>query len=133
MKDPRRLGTNVRYSEAFRLKILDDIHRGRNTISEVSLLYGIPLQTIYKWIHKYGDERIIARAVRIELKGEVQMVKKLQHENTELKDAISKLTLEYICLKSKLEVYEKHAGISEKKSSFSMPLSAPRKQPKSSG
>jgi transposase-like protein len=48
MNDPRRSNTNVHYSEAFCLKILDDIHSGRNTIAEVSLLYGIPKQTIYK-------------------------------------------------------------------------------------
>lgn len=132
MKSSLRSNVNVRYSEAFRLKILDDVQRGRNTIAEVSLLYGIPVQTVYKWIHKYGDERIISKSVRIELKGEVQVVKKLKQENTELKDALAKLTLENICLKAQLDVYEEHAGVHEKKSSFSMPLSAPKKQPKDS-
>lgn len=61
MKDLKRTNTRVRYSASFRLKILDDIQRGRNTITEVSLLYGIPKPTLYRWIHKYGDERIIGR------------------------------------------------------------------------
>lgn len=37
------------------------------------------------------------------------MAKKLQQENTELKDAIAKLTSENLCLKSKLEVLLEHS------------------------
>lgn len=129
MMTPRSTNTHVRYSEAFRTKILDDIQHGRNTITEVTSLYGIPKQTIYRWIHNYGDDRIIARTVRIELKGEVRMVKKLKQENKELKDAVAKLTLENLCLKAQLEVIEEQNSVSQKKNSFSMPSPAPEKKP----
>ena len=111
----------VHYSEAFRLKVLDDIRKKKYTVPEAAALYGVSFKSIYKWIRKYGYEDMIAKTVRVELKGEVTMNKKLQKENTDLKDAVSKLTLENICLKAELEVYKQHAKSTQKKSSFSTP------------
>jgi len=109
----------VQFSEAFRLKVLDEIRKKHYTVAEASALYGVSSKSIYQWIRKYGYEEMVAKTVRVELKGEVTMNKKLQKENTDLKDAVSKLTLENICLKAELEVYKQHAGITQKKSSFS--------------
>lgn len=117
----------VHYSEAFRLKVLDDIRKKKFTVAEAAALYGVSYQSIYNWIHKYGYENMIAKTVRVELKGEVTMNKKLRKENAQLKDAVSKLTLEKIYLEAELEVLREHAKITQKKSSFSTPSSSSEK------
>ncbi len=127
MKYIQERKVRVHYSEAFRLKVLDDMRKKKYTVREASDLYGVSFQSIYQWIRKYGYEDMIAKTVRIELKGEVTMNKKLQKENAELKDAVSKLTLENIYLKAELEVHKQYAKNTEKKSSFSTPSSSSEK------
>lgn len=127
MKNIQERKVRVHYSEAFRLKVLDDMRKKKYTVREASDLYGVSFQSIYQWIRKYGYEDMIAKTVRIELKGEVTMNKKLQKENAELKDAVSKLTLENIYLKAELEVHKQYAKNTEKKSSFSTPSSSSEK------
>lgn len=127
MKNIHERKVRVHYSEAFRLKVLDDMRKKKYTVREASDLYGVSFQSIYQWIRKYGYEDMIAKTVRIELKGEVTMNKRLQKENAELKDAVSKLTLENIYLKAELEVHKQYAKNTEKKSSFSTPSSSSEK------
>ncbi|HHB52094.1 MAG TPA: transposase, partial [Saprospiraceae bacterium] len=42
-----------RYSEAFKLKILDELSTGKYTKRQLGKLYGINPSTINEWIKKY--------------------------------------------------------------------------------
>lgn len=110
---------HIRYSEAFRLKILDEIKCSKVSINDVSLLYGIGRASLYRWINKYGKDNLIAKKVRIELKGEVSMLKKKDKQIADLKDAVAQLTLENICLRAMTEVMDESLSPEEKKSLFS--------------
>ncbi|MFA5614783.1 MAG: helix-turn-helix domain-containing protein [Methanoculleus sp.] len=127
MNTSKKPSLQPKYSEAFKLKILDDIKSRRYTITEVSLLYGMCRKTVYKWIHKYGQSEIITRRIRVEPTGEVRMDKKVMEENQRLKDALAALTLENMCLRAELEVLGENKEELKKKRQFSSASFEPKK------
>ena len=67
----------VRYSDAFKLKVVQDIEKGKLTISEARRLYEINgTNTVYRWLRKYGKNDLIQKVVRIEMKDEKSQLKK---------------------------------------------------------
>jgi len=79
----------LRYSEAFKLKVVEEIEKGKLAISEASRLYEIKGgNTIYKWIRKYGKNHLISKAVRIEMKNEKDILKKKEEKIRELEKAL---------------------------------------------
>ncbi|MGI6197675.1 MAG: transposase, partial [Candidatus Cloacimonadaceae bacterium] len=55
MRKMSNSGVIIRYSEAFKLKVVEEIERGHLTITKAMRLYDIKgSATIYNWIRKYG-------------------------------------------------------------------------------
>ncbi len=53
----------VRYSDAFKLKVVQDIEKGKLTISEARRLYEINgTNTVYRWLRKYGKKRFNSKS-----------------------------------------------------------------------
>jgi len=72
-------GQTIRYSSAFKLKVVSEIESGKFTIGEARRIYDIAgPSTIQKWIKKYGKNHFINKIVRIEMKDEKDKVKELQ-------------------------------------------------------
>jgi transposase len=110
----------IRYSEAFKLKVVQEIERGRLTISEATRLYEINgSTTIYKWIRKYGKNQIIRRYVRIEMKDEKSILKEKEERIRDLESALAAITLHNICLQSYVDVVNENISEAEKKTSLS--------------
>ncbi|MCK9225827.1 MAG: transposase [Candidatus Muirbacterium halophilum] len=83
--------TNVRYSEAFKQKVIKEISKGKfRSLLEAKDRYGIGGSvTINSWIKKYGKQDLLPRKVRIEMPEEKDEIKKLKHEIKKLKFALS--------------------------------------------
>jgi len=118
----------VRYSDAFKLKVVQDIEKGKLTISEALRLYEINgTHTVYRWLRKYGKNDLIQKIVRIEMKDEKSQLKKKDERIRELESVIASLTLHNLCLQNYVDVVNENISEEEKKTSLSK-LSPEQKQ-----
>jgi transposase len=116
MRKMSNSGVIIRYSEAFKLKVVEEIERGHLTITKAMRLYDIKgSATIYNWIRKYGKSHLLKKTVRIQMKNEKDKMAELERENRSLKSAVASLTLQNICLQSYVEVVEEGEQIDAKK------------------
>lgn len=89
----------IRYSYAFKQKVVSDIETGQLKISEARIKYGIRgAETIQNWIRKLGKNHLLCRVVRIENPMEVNQIKLLKQRILELERALAQTQLE--CLES---------------------------------
>ena len=109
----------LRYSEAFKRKVVEEIENGRLTQAEAKGKYGLKhATTIHRWIKQLGKNHLLSRTVRIEMPDEKQpqeIIKKLQAEKQQLESALAKTQLKLICMESLVEVAEEHYQIDIKK------------------
>ncbi|MHB9012639.1 MAG: IS630 transposase-related protein [Ignavibacteriaceae bacterium] len=111
-----------RYSRAFKQKVVNEIECGQLSIEGARKIYDIGGgSTINKWIKKQGKNHLLAKIVRIEMRDEVDQLKKLQKDKAELESALAKAHLKIISLESIIESAEKDLGIDLKKNTVSKP------------
>ena len=93
-----------RYSEPFKLKILDELTTGKLNKSQLGKLYGINPTTINEWIRKYNRKDLMNTRIKVETKDEITRIKALQKEIKQLKKLLLKKDLDAMVLESYLEV-----------------------------
>jgi len=83
--------TVIRYSEAFKLKVVTELENGKlDSMEHARRKYGIKGSlTIRKWLKKYGREHLLPRQVRIEMPNEQDQIQKLKKEIRNLKLALA--------------------------------------------
>ena len=74
-----------RYSESFKLKILDELTTGKLNKSQLGKAYGINPTTINEWIRKYNRKDLMNTRIKVETKDEITRIKALQKEIAQLK------------------------------------------------
>lgn len=80
----------VRYSEAFKHQVLQEIESGAITISQARVKYGIGgYSTIQKWARKFGSFKLLPKVIHVKKPEEVDQLKALQEENRRLKEALA--------------------------------------------
>ena len=99
-----------RYSEPFKLKILDELSTGKYTKSQLGKLYGINPTTINEWIRKYERKDLINTRVMVETKDEITRIKALQKEIEQLKKLLLKKDLDQMVDDAYLEVAAQKLG-----------------------
>ena len=99
-----------RYSEPFKLKILDELSTGKYTKSQLGKLYAIAPTTINEWIRKYERKDLMNTRVMIETKDEITRIKALQKEIKQLKQLVIKKDLDELVSDSYLEVAAQKLG-----------------------
>ena len=99
-----------RYSEPFKLKILDELSTGRYTKNQLGKIYGINPSTINEWVKKYERNDLMNTRVMVETKDEISRIKALQKEIEQLKKLIVKKDLDELISDSYLEVAAKKLG-----------------------
>ncbi len=99
-----------RYSEPFKLKILDELSTGKYTKSELGKLYSIAPTTINEWIRKYERKDLMNTRVKVETKDEITRIKALQKEIEQLKKLLLKKDLDQMVEESYLEVAAEKLG-----------------------
>jgi transposase-like protein len=112
-----------RYSEPFKLKILDELSTGKLNKSQLGKLYGINPTTINEWIRKYNRKDLMNTRIKVETKDEITRIKALQKEIKQLKKLLLKKDLDAMVLDSYLEVAAEDLGyksVSELKKKLSI-------------
>jgi len=99
-----------RYSEPFKLKILDELTTGKLNKSQLGKLYGINPTTINEWIRKYNRKDLMNTRIKVETKDEITRIKALQKEIKQLKKLLLKKDLDAMVLESYLEVAAEDLG-----------------------
>ena len=100
--------TRVRYSESFKIRVVEEIEGEGLSISQAQKRYGIKGgDTVQKWIRKFGKFHLLNRIIRIETMEEADRIKQLEEENRKLKLAFADSMLEKRCLQVLIEEVDK--------------------------
>ena len=99
-----------RYSEPFKLKILDELSTGKLNKSQLGKLYGINPTPINEWIRKYNRKDLMNTRVKVETKDEITRIKQLQKEIEQLKKLLLKKDMDALIDESYLEVAAEELG-----------------------
>ena len=83
--------TTIRYSEAFKRQVVDEIARGKfPSPDKARQAYGIRgMRTVANWIKKYGREDLLSRRIRIETMEEIDQLKEARKRIRELEAALA--------------------------------------------
>lgn len=80
----------VRYSEAFKMQVVNDLESGRfDCVNHATLHYDIKgTGTIKRWLKKYGRNHLYPKVMRVEKLNEKDKIRALKEEIKELKMAL---------------------------------------------
>ncbi len=99
------------YSEAFKLKVLEEYKAGRwENLTQVTLAYNISYATLTKWMVKYGHEHLINRRVYVATADEKSELKRLREENKRLKANLEDAMIEYYVEKAFVSILCEETG-----------------------
>ncbi len=99
-----------RFSESFKLKILDELSTGKYSKRQLANIYGMGRSTINDWIKKYDRKDLMNTRVMVETKDEISRLKALQKEIEQLKNLLIKKDLDKLVQDSYLEVAAENLG-----------------------
>jgi len=106
----------IKYSEGFKLKVVEEYEKGKYTINELRKRYGVGGKgTVAKWVMKLGKGHLLSRKVVIMSIEERSEVEALKEEVRQLREVISHQKIEVLALESLFEVAGEEFGIEFKK------------------
>lgn len=110
-------GPHLRYSLAFKQKIVSEIENGIYKISDASRVYRVSDVSIYAWLKQFGKGHLFNRIVRIQMRDEADRIKELEQEKKKLESALAQAHLKIIALESTIESAEELYKVRFKKKS----------------
>ena len=83
-----------RYSESFKLKVLNELSKGQCSKAQLAKLYGINSSTINEWIRKYDRKDLMNTRILVENQDEVSRLRALKKEIEQLKELLIRKDME---------------------------------------
>lgn len=107
--------TVIRYSEAFKLQVVEEVERGASgSLQEVRHKYGIKgSHTIKHWLKKYGRQHLLPKVVRVESMKEKDRIKELKKRNRELEKALADAKVREVISEAYFEIACEEFGITD--------------------
>lgn len=99
-----------RFSESFKLKVLEELSTGKYSKRELSKIYGVASSTFNMWIKKYDRKDLMNKRIMIESTDELGRIKALKKEIDLLKELLIKKDVDALIQDSYLEVAAKDLG-----------------------
>ena len=125
-------GQSVRYSEAFKRQVVEELARGKHASMEAARrAYGIPgMGTIPKWLRRLGREELLPKRIEVKTVKEQDELKAAKKRIRELEAAVADLHVDYCLEKAYLEVACERMGedADSFKKKHAMTLSAARRR-----
>jgi len=113
-----KLGIPVRYSQAFRLKVVEEIESGKMSLMEATRRYGVgSYHTVENWLRRLGKNDLLRKVVRVETADERDRLKELLAEKRRLESALAQSQLKVMALEELIQVAEQEYKIDIKKNS----------------
>ena len=101
-----------RFSEAFKLHVIEEVESGRLTQSEARRKYGIlGHSTIEKWFRKYGSLRYSSAKGKTFMSNDAHDKLRLENEIKALKQELEDARLKNVVMETFLDIAEKELGI----------------------
>lgn len=96
----------IRYSEAFKQKVVSELEEGRfGSPYEASQAYGITgTTTVRRWVREYGKSHLLRKVVRVEKQGEPGEIKRLKERVRKLEAALADTHMDWAIAESYLEI-----------------------------
>ena len=102
----------IRYSQAFKQQVVQEIEEGRWTLSEATKVYGIRgSQTVKGWLKRMGKLDLLPKLVRVEKPDEKNQIKELERKIRELKDALAETQVRCIIAETRLDIVCEQQGL----------------------
>ncbi len=124
--------TVIRYSEAFKRQVVDELERGKHSSLEAARrAYDIRgMSTVWKWVRKYGREDLLPKCVRIETLDERDELKEARKRIRDLEAAVADAHIDYCLEKGYLQAACDRLGVDLEsfKKKHGMTLSDTRKR-----
>ena len=104
----------ITYSEAFKMQVVQEISQGKfATIGQAQRAYGIcGMNTIQKWIRKYGKEELLPKRVRVETMTEIDELAEAKKRIRDLEKALADSHMDYCLERAFLEIACEEMGTS---------------------
>lgn len=106
--------TVIRYSEAFKRQVVDEIERGKHASPfRARKAYRITGSgTVERWIRKYGREDLLPKILRVESLKERDEIKEARKRVKDLEAALADAHIDYCLERSFLEIACERMGVS---------------------
>lgn len=109
-------GVVIRYSAAFKQKVVSEIESGQLTVAQAQKVYDIRGgQTIQSWLRKFGKAHLLNKVIRVEMKDENDRIRELERQKHELESALAQAHLKNLALEALLESVEERYHVDVKK------------------
>lgn len=106
----------VRYSTAFKHKVISEIESGKLTLEEARRVYDIRGgATIQQWLKKYGKSHLLSKVIRVSMRDEKDRLKELEREKQKLESALAQAHLKIVGLEALIESAEERFDVDFKK------------------
>jgi len=111
-----KLRTRRIFSDTFKRQRVKEIDRGLVSVTEVSKLYSVSKQSVYRWLYKYSTHHPKGVIQVVQMESESQRTKALLERVAELERIVGQKQLELDFLEKLVEISSKELKIDLKKS-----------------
>lgn len=102
----------IRYSQAFKHQVIQEIEEGKSTIAEVRQKYGIKGGgTVQGWLTTMGKLQALPKIVRVESPDERVRIKELERQIRQLKEALADSQVEKHISDVRFEIVCRQQGL----------------------
>ena len=107
--------STIRYSEAFKLKVVRELEEGRfGSIREARLVYGVRgAATVTGWVRQFGKDHLLGKVVCVMKADEQVEVQTLRKQVRELKAALADAHLDLKLDAAYLKIACRAAGVDD--------------------
>lgn len=107
-----RKNAAIRYSEAFKHQVINEVESGSSSIEEVRKKYGIGGKTsIQYWMKRLGKLESLPKIIRVEKPDEKAKLKDLERQIRELKNALAETQVRCVIAESRFEIVCEDQGL----------------------
>ncbi len=111
------------FSEDFKIKKVREIEKKETTVSQISREYQVRVNSVYKWVKKYGSNYKEGVRLVVEMESDTKKLLGLQARIAELERIVGQKQLMIDFQQKMIELAEETYGIDIKKKSESKPSS----------
>jgi transposase-like protein len=119
----------VRYSEAFKQQVIQELESGDLNIYQLTRKYGIKsFNTIQYWLRRRGKLDLLPKLIRVEKPNEKDKVRELEKQIRQLKEALADTQVRYLIAETQLEIVCKQQGLDPEEIKKKLPAKPTPKQ-----
>lgn len=111
MSKPIDQRISIRYSEAFKRQVIEQIEQGTYTHNQAARVYGCSQSSIHGWLKKYGKNHLLNKIVRIQTMDEASRIQQLEKQVARLKESLADAHIEQKLTDSFLDLACRELGI----------------------